>query len=160
MIIICPCKKKSFEIDAALIPDKGRTLKCGSCDHVWFYNPKKIEPTLINKSKEIGKIETSEEKNFKKIKSKKIYEKNEVLKSKEQVEEKNYELTKYKKKSNFSFNKLLSYIIDALVSFVALIIILDTFKSVLYQLFPNLELALFSLFELLKDIRLFIKDLF
>tara|TARA_Y100000996_G_C22350099_1_gene572422 strand:+ start:85 stop:567 length:483 start_codon:yes stop_codon:yes gene_type:complete len=160
MIIICPCKKKSFEIDAALIPDKGRTLKCGSCDHVWFYNPKKIESTIINKTKKINTIEASEENNHKNIKSKKKYEKKEVLKSKEQINEKNYELTKYKKKSNFSFNKLLSYIIVALVSFVALIIILDTFKSVLYQLFPNLELALFSLFELLKDIRLFIKDLF
>ena len=37
MIIICPCGDKKFEIDAALIPDEGRTLKCGSCDHVWFY---------------------------------------------------------------------------------------------------------------------------
>ena len=37
MIITCPCKKKKFEIDAALIPDEGRTLKCGSCDEVWFY---------------------------------------------------------------------------------------------------------------------------
>ena len=37
MIITCPSCKKKFEIDAALIPDEGRTLKCGSCDHVWFY---------------------------------------------------------------------------------------------------------------------------
>ena len=37
MIITCPSCKKKFEIAAALIPDEGRTLKCGSCDHVWFY---------------------------------------------------------------------------------------------------------------------------
>ena len=37
MIITCPCGEKRFEIDAALIPDKGRTLKCGSCDKVWFF---------------------------------------------------------------------------------------------------------------------------
>ena len=37
MIITCPCGEKKFEIDAALIPNEGRTLKCGSCDHVWFY---------------------------------------------------------------------------------------------------------------------------
>ena len=43
---------------------------------------------------------------------------------------------------------------------IALIILIDTFKSPLYRTFPNLELVLFNLFESLKDIRLFIKDLF
>ena len=42
---------------------------------------------------------------------------------------------------------------------VALIILIDTFKSVLYVVFPGLELMIFSLFETLKDIQLFIKDL-
>ena len=37
---------------------------------------------------------------------------------------------------------------------------LDTFKNPLYNYFPNLEHILFSLFETLKDITLFIKDLF
>ena len=37
MIITCPCKEKKFEIDAALIPQEGRTLQCGSCGHKWFY---------------------------------------------------------------------------------------------------------------------------
>ena len=53
MIITCPSCKKKFEIDAALIPDEGRTLKCGSCDHVWFYK----------KGEEIDNYEI-EEKNF------------------------------------------------------------------------------------------------
>ena len=46
-----------------------------------------------------------------------------------------------------------------IISFVGLIIVLDTFKTPLYQLFPKLEILLFSLFEILKDIKLFIKDL-
>ena len=33
--------KKKFELMKILIPDKGRLLKCGSCDHVWFYNKMK-----------------------------------------------------------------------------------------------------------------------
>ncbi len=46
MIITCPCGKKKFEIDAALIPDEGRKLKCGSCDEVWFY--KKDDDVIEN----------------------------------------------------------------------------------------------------------------
>ena len=38
MIIICPCGEKKFEVDENLIPDKGRLLKCGSCDQTWFFN--------------------------------------------------------------------------------------------------------------------------
>jgi len=36
---------------------------------------------------------------------------------------------------------------------------LDTFKTPLIDVFPGLENILFSLFEILKDIRLFIIDL-
>ena len=140
MIISCISCGKKFNVNSELIPSNGRTIQCGSCNHVWFYNPKKIVDTLNNESNIINKVNTS-----------KIDEDN---------KKKNYEITKYKKKSSFSFNKLLSYIIVTLVSFVALLILLDTFKSPLYQVFPNLELILFSFFELLKDIKLFIKDLF
>ena len=38
-------------------------------------------------------------------------------------------------------------------------LVLDTFKSPLYNLFPKLEFLLFSLYETLKDVQLFIKDL-
>ena len=51
MIITCPWGEKKFEVDEYLIPDKGRLLKCGSCDQTWFFNKNDnnpIEP-LINK---------------------------------------------------------------------------------------------------------------
>ena len=72
---------------------------------------------------------------------------------------KNYEITKYKPKKSLSFTKLLSYLIVLLITFVALLVVIDTFSTYLYQLFPSLELVIFSLFEILKDIKLFIKDL-
>ena len=72
----------------------------------------------------------------------------------------NYEITEYKPKKSFSISKLLSYILVLIISFIALIVVIDTFSSPLYQKFPNLELVVFSLFETLKDIELFIKDLF
>jgi predicted Zn finger-like uncharacterized protein len=43
MIISCPNCNKQFKINPSLIPDNGRDLKCGSCDHVWFY---KIEDNI------------------------------------------------------------------------------------------------------------------
>ena len=38
MIIVCPSCGKNFDVDENLIPDKGRFLKCGSCDLTWFFN--------------------------------------------------------------------------------------------------------------------------
>ena len=70
------------------------------------------------------------------------------------------ELVKYKSKSNFTFAKFISLIIVFIISFIALILVLDTFKSPLYNLIPSLEIWLFNLYEILKDIKLFIKDLF
>jgi hypothetical protein len=42
---------------------------------------------------------------------------------------------------------------------VALIILVDTFKTPLINVFPDLEIILLNLFEILKDIKLFIIDL-
>ena len=55
--------------------------------------------------------------------------------------------------------KIFSYTIVGIISFVALIILLDTFKSPLSVIFPKLEYFLVSLYETLKDIELFIIDL-
>ena len=40
MIIECINCNKVFEVNSELIPENGRTIQCGSCNHVWFYNPK------------------------------------------------------------------------------------------------------------------------
>ena len=37
MIITCPNCNKQFKIDNSLIPEEGRDLQCGSCNHIWFY---------------------------------------------------------------------------------------------------------------------------
>ena len=65
----------------------------------------------------------------------------------------------FEKKSEFSFGIFLSYILVSIISFIAMIIIIDTFKNPLYDKIPQLEFILTSLFETLKDIKLFIKDL-
>ena len=147
MIIICPCGEKKFEVDENLIPDKGRLLKCGSCDQTWFFNKNVNEQTepLIDKPAKQKKILYNDE-NINKSVSKTFIKPGS-------------ELVKYKPKYNFTFGKFLSYIIVSIITFVAIIIVLDTFKDPLSNIFPNLELVLYNLFETLRDLILFAKDL-
>ena len=64
-----------------------------------------------------------------------------------------------KKSENITFSKLLSYIIVSIISFAVFVILIDTLKTPLIDIFPGLEKLLFNLFETLKDIKLFIIDL-
>ena len=58
MIITCPNCKKKFNIDPTLIPEDGRDLKCGSCDHVWLYKVEhmKSKTLIINENIENDKL--------------------------------------------------------------------------------------------------------
>ena len=152
MIIECINCSKKFTVNSDLIPSTGRTIQCGSCNHVWFFDPNNLIPETRKKPKIEKKTSiTNLVSKNKKLKIKPITNKN--------FSEKNYEVTEYKSKSNFSFGKFLSYLLVFIISFIGLIIVIDTFNSPLYELFPNLEIVMFSFFETLKDIQLFINDL-
>ena len=155
MIIICPSCGKKFELDENLIPDKGRLLKCGSCEQTWFYN--KNVKLSVKHSTEKNNLKTETKKKDLEIKD---INNNEIDQSDINLSDnKRTQLIKYKSNSNFTIGKFLSYIIVSLITFVALIIILDTFKNPLSVFFPNLELILYNLFETLRDLTLFAKDL-
>ena len=147
MIIVCVNCSKKFEVNSELIPTTGRIIQCGSCNHTWFFKLKK-NPTISDNI-------ANNKRPFSKKKEKKDLN-NQIDKI---INSKDTALVKYQKKSNFTLSKFLSYIIVTIVSFIGLVLILDTFKFQLYILFPSLEILLFSLFETLKDINLFIKDL-
>ena len=149
MIIVCPSCGKNFNVDEDLIPDKGRLLKCGSCNQTWFFN--KNENIEIKTS--TSKVFVEEKSN---IKQKKI--RKPVSNFSTNIK-KGSELVKYKPKYNFTFGKFLSYIIVSILTFIAIIIVLDTFKDPLSNIIPNLELVLYNLFETLRDLILFAKDL-
>ena len=149
MIIVCPSCGKNFNVDEDLIPDKGRLLKCGSCNQTWFFN--KNENIEIKPS--TNKVFVEEKSN---IKQKKI--RKPVSNFSTNIK-KGSELVKYKPKYNFTFGKFLSYIIVSMITFMAIIILLDTFKGPLSNIFPDLELILYNLFETLRDLILFAKDL-
>ena len=154
MIINCPACQKKFQISDNLIPVNGRLLQCGSCNNSWFFKPQITSKKDKNKTEIISQFNPN--KTNITIKNKKKTQK----KNKESIKiPKNYELTKYKKQSNFTFANFLSYTIVLIITFAAFLIIVDTFKTPLYSSFPNLENIIFNLYETLTDIKLFIKDL-
>jgi predicted Zn finger-like uncharacterized protein len=163
MIIDCIRCTKKFEVNASLIPDNGRTIQCGSCNHIWFYKSE------IEQSKNEIKTEISSQKsNNKVLENKEDDHANEKLSKTEETinlenvantEPSSYELINENKKTTFSVSKFLSYFLVFLITFIALIIVLDTFKTPLSSIIPGLEIFLYNFFETLKDLYLFIKNL-
>ena len=163
MIIICPNCNKQFRIDNSLIPNEGRDLQCGSCNHIWFYKIEEENEEVLKLNNEIEskdievKVENKEEiieetkKEIAKINTKVDNEKENILEK-----PKNKTLSKNSKNNGIKF---FPYLIVFIISFVALIILLDTLKTPLINVFPRLEIILFNLFETLQDIKLFIIDL-
>jgi predicted Zn finger-like uncharacterized protein len=164
MIITCPNCNKKFKIDNSQIPDEGRDLQCGSCNHVWLYKIEEDNSKILELKEEIDSndIETKVDKNNEKI----VENINSLTKIKTEInnqkKEKNIEKQKETKVSKNTENtgmKFFSYLIVFIISFAALIILLDTLKNPLINVFPGLEIILFNLFETLQDIKLFIIDL-
>ena len=154
MIITCPNCNKKFKIDNSLIPDEGRDLQCGSCNHVWFYKIEEENNEVLKLNEELvsKEIEIEAEKKEEKIKAEVNYKKKEKIPEKQK--NKNASTNTSNKGSKF-----FSYLIVFIISFVALIILLDTLKIPLINVFPAFEIVLFNLFETLQDIKLFIIDL-
>ncbi len=148
MIIECIKCPKKFEVNSDLIPSEGRTIQCGSCSHIWFFKKKEIKSNKRTIKKDILEVP---KKNLE-IKTDKIEKIDKI------INKKNKALVEYKK-SKFTFLKFLRYIIVFVLSVGALLLLLDTFKIPLGNYFPELELILFNLYEIFKDIFLFLKDL-
>ena len=158
MIINCINCKKKFEVNSTLIPENGRTIQCGLCNHIWFYKPKinvskdETNSEIINPSSIEEKVKIEDEISQDQAMS----PTNDIDNNSEIANEK---IKKKSKKNSFSVIKLFSYILVLVISFIAIILILDTFKSSLNNIFPNLEIFLYNLFETVKDVYLFIKNL-
>ena len=148
MIISCDQCHKKFEIDSNLIPKDGRLLECGSCNHKWFY-----KQDIKDKTEEIiiePQLKNIEEENIDPIQTN-ISQINEFDTSSEKKEI--VENIKIKKIG------VLNIIIVFIISFVALIILIETFKDPISIFIPNIKFILNSLYETLNDIILFFKDL-
>ena len=150
MIIECVNCSKKFKLNSDLIPEKGRTIQCGSCNHIWFYE-KNVEK--IKKDQRIieKKSPATIEKDNNSIKS--------IKKSSGVTQKEKKMMIVANTKQSLKLSKILSYVLVLIISFFALIIIIDTFKSPIFTSLPQLEIIFFNLFETFKDISLFIKDL-
>ena len=161
MIITCPSCNKKFKIEDALIPSIGRNLQCGSCNYNWFYKieDKTIEPLNLEENID-KKIEPAEDivsnsNNSESLKEKLEQELDKDIKEDDIIQNSNLP----KKSKKITFSKFLSYIIVSIISFAVFIILIDTLKTPLIDIFPELEILLFNLIETLQDIKLFIIDL-
>jgi len=163
MIIDCIKCTKKFEVNASLIPDNGRTIQCGSCNHIWFYKPKieqsknEIKPEITKPITNNNDLENKKDDNVNEKLSK--TEETINLENVDDTEPSSNELINENKKTSFNISKFLSYFLVFLITFIALIIVLDTFKSPLSSIIPGLEIFLYNFFETLKDLYLFIKNL-
>ena len=151
MQIVCPKCTKKFEVNDDLIPSEGRLVQCGNCNHKWFYNKIKTSSEIL--------IEESPKEQVNKV-EKKIIKKKKLPKISDDTNQFNEEKIKENKQTivKKNTNKFKIFLV-IIISFVALVILVDTFKIQISKIFPEIEAILNSLYETLTDIKLFFKDL-
>ena len=162
MIIQCPACSKKFNINEKLIPDEGRLLKCGNCDHTWFY---KKEENLILETETIKINEIDENKSEINIEpvdvpinqTKKIRKK--ISKKSPTKESASKELVSIDKSSVSRENNIIKKIFLIIISIIAFILLMDTFKNQISIIFPGILKMSDSLYLVINDLKLFIKDL-
>ena len=167
MIISCIKCNKKFTVDDKLIPELGRILECGSCLHQWHYIPVLVINKNIDTKKTERVIKNDEPFIFDKQSNEKNIINQKIISSVDNNNTKNSipnlegnknpddQVVQNKKtKSNFLYKLLV-----VILTFVAFIIILDTFRDKLSNIFPSLDLYLYSLYNVLTDIFLFFTDL-
>ena len=152
MIIVCPSCSKNFNVRDDQIPDKGRLLQCSNCKHEWFYtkNTIPIDDNLDEQSNDeltqesFGILDEEEDRSDETI-----------------VEDKTVELEKPKnikkeKTTKINFFRLLLVFV---ISFVAFVLIVDTFIMQISVYIPFAEKYLDNLYQSIIDISLFFQNL-
>ena len=153
MLIECENCNKKFELDSNLIPENGRELQCGSCEHIWFY---KKNINILEKNEIIDDQNINVEK--KQIKKQIKKEIKKVKKNLKENEKNKKEYSIYQKIEKKDYNILKIFLVF-IITFIAIIIIADTFKSQLSLIYPNLDNLLNNLYQSITDVVLFFKDL-
>ena len=180
MIISCNNCNKNFEINSNLIPEKGRLLECNSCNHRWFFKKKIVDevttPFKIYKHIElkdsaqtyvsVDPKNQEEKKNIEEVENTVLLDKtikNDLLTEKISIKDKNELNEDNKIKIDIiplSKNlNILSLTFVFIITFIALVIVLDTFQAPISKIVPNIEFLLYNLYETINDIKLFLKDL-
>ena len=151
MIITCNNCEKNFDVNADLIPQKGRLVQCNNCNHKWFFKNQVGSKLKLIESKNFKIFETANVKNNKRFDDKGVNDKENII-----INQKKTIIKDNRKGINY---KTLNLMIVFIITFIALIILIDTFKHPLSIIFPNIKILLYNLYETIKDIILFFRDL-
>ena len=162
MIIVCPACSKKFNIDEKLIPDEGRLLKCGNCEHTWFYKKEEkikleAETTKTSQIEEIKSEINVEPVDDPTKQTKKLRKK--ISKKSSTKESTSKELVPIDKSSVSRENNIIKKIFLVIISLIALILLIDTFKNQISVILPGILKMSDSLYLVINDLKLFIKDL-
>ena len=158
MIITCNNCNKKFNVVSSVIPENGRLLQCSACNHKWFFKKEIInEPIMpIKIDKPAKQIVTNKDKaDSVGVDSSKTIELLDRT-NKNENNDKDLKIKSFKEKKNYN---ILNLIIIFIISFIALIIVLDTFQKPISKILPNIEFLLYNLYETINDIVLFFEDL-
>jgi predicted Zn finger-like uncharacterized protein len=170
MIIECPNCSKKFNLDEKLIPKNGRTLKCSSCSHIWHHkvslnidnsNNKILEDTKTKSDIKPSQTDENDNEANKKNKVKDALDISKESISKKKIDDSKVEI-KDKKVNNEKSNQIkmvFIYLIILVISLLGLILLLDTFKYNLSNVFPSVIPVFDSFNETMLDLKLFFKDL-
>ena len=152
MIIVCPSCGKNFNVRDDQIPDKGRLLQCSSCKHEWFYTKNTIP--VDDNIDELSKDDFTQE-SFG-ILDEEEAQHDEVIVEDKTVELENPKTIKKQKTKQVNFFKLLLVFI---ISFVAFVLVVDTFVVQISEYVPFTEKYLDNLYQSIIDISLFFQNL-
>ena len=154
-------------------------FRSASCDHKWFFKKEVIENTVSSIVKDIDNVNVLDQDNptnKEEINPSNLSKEEVEVNTNEELDEKIELYTKEESKKKIDANinentplkakpkkqrnlKILNIFIVVIISFVAFIIIVDTFKYPIGKIVPNIEFILYNLYESIKDISLFIRDL-
>ena len=152
MIIVCPSCGKNFNVRDDQIPDKGRLLQCSSCKHEWFYT--KITIPIDDNANELHNDQLTQE-SFG-ILDEEEDKHDEVIVEDKTIDSEKPKTSKKQKSKQINFFKI---ILVFIISFVAFILIVDTFIIQITEYVPFAEKYLDNLYQSLIDISLFFQNL-
>ena len=152
MIIVCPSCGKNFNVRDDQIPAKGRLLQCSNCRHEWFYT--KIANPIEDNVNELSNDELTQE-SFG-ILNEEEDKHDEVIIEDKTIESEKPKTSKKQKSKQVNFFKILLVFI---ISFIAFILIVDTFIDQISKYVPFAEKYLDNLYQSIIDISLFFQNL-
>ena len=152
MIIVCPSCGKNFNVRDDQIPAKGRLLQCSNCRHEWFYT--KIANPIEDNVNELSNDELTQE-SFG-ILNEEEDKDDEVIIEDKTIESEKPKTSKKQKSKQVNFFKILLVFI---ISFIAFILIVDTFIDQISKYVPFAEKYLDNLYQSIIDISLFFQNL-